>query len=122
MAHFAWIDSDNRVFNVTVGVDETVVQNGVGGSTEAWEEYYTNTLNQEGCYFKRTSYNAEVNGFRRQFAGIGYTYDAELDVFIEPSPFPSWTLDENKMWQPPVPKPDDALEWFWNERRQEWTH
>ena len=122
MAHFAWIDSNNRVFNVTVAPDETVVQNGVGGSTEAWEEYYTKTLNQEGCYFKRTSYNAEVNGFRRQFAGIGFTYDAELDVFIEPQPFPSWTLDENKMWQAPIPRPDDALEWFWNERRQKWEH
>lgn len=122
MAHFAWIDSNNKVFNVTVAPDEITIQNGVGGSTEAWEEYYTKTLNQEGCYFKRTSYNAAVNGFRRQFAGIGFTYDPDLDVFIEPQPFPSWTLDENKMWQAPIPRPDDALEWFWNERRQEWEH
>ena len=86
MAHYAWINADNIVINVTVGVDETITQQGVGGSTEAWEAFYTQAVNQEGVYIKRTSYNArgEEGDFRGTYAGIGYTYDTELDVFVAP--------------------------------------
>ena len=86
MAHYAWINADNIVINVTVGVDETITQQGVGGSTEAWETFYTQAVNQEGVYIKRTSYNArgEEGDFRGTYAGIGYTYDTELDVFVAP--------------------------------------
>lgn len=104
MAHYAWINADNVVVNVTVGVDETVTQQGVGGSTEAWEQFYTQTIDQKGIYIKRTSYNA-TNGYRKQYAGIGYTYDPDANEFVQPQPYPSWTLDGNNDWQPPTPEP-----------------
>ena len=118
MAHYAWINADNVVVNVTVGVDETVTQQGVGGSTEAWEQFYTQAINQEGMYIKRTSYNA-TNGYRKQFAGIGYPFDAEADVFIAPQPYASWTLDSNYDWQPPTPKPDG--QYYWDENLLMWV-
>ena len=116
MAHYAWINADNIVINVTVGVDETITQQGVGGSTEAWEQFYTQAVNQEGVYIKRTSYNGNM---RKQFAGIGYTYDADADVFIAPQPYGSWTLDTNHDWQPPTPKPEG--DYSWNEEELEWV-
>jgi len=123
VAHYAWIDSANGnvVVNITVGVDENVTQNGVGGSTEAWELFYTQAVNQSNVYLKRTSYNAATNGFRKQYAGIGWTYDADADVFIAPQPYPSWTLDDNHDWQPPVPYPDDGGEYVWDETLLEWV-
>jgi hypothetical protein len=115
MAHYAWINSNNTVINVTLGVDETVTQQGVGGSTEAWEQFYTTAINQDGVYVKRTSYN---NNIRKQFCGVGFTYDADADVFVAPKPFPSWTLDANHDWQPPTPKPEGNYAWF--EPNQVW--
>ena len=86
MAHYAFIGYDNKVVKVIVGVDETVTQNGVGGSTEAWEQFYQNQSWHSGLICKRTSYNArgEAGDYRGTYAGIGYTYDAELDVFVAP--------------------------------------
>ena len=88
MAHYAFIDSNNVVVKVITGVDETETQldNGieVGGSTEAWEAFYQAQPWHEGLICKRTSYNAAVNGYRKRYAGIGYTYDADLDEFISP--------------------------------------
>ena len=115
MAHYAWINSDNVVINVTTGVDETVIQQGVGGSTQAWEQFYTQAINQDGVYVKRTSYN---NNIRKQYASIGYTYDSVADVFVAPQPYPSWTLDTNHNWQPPTPKPEG--DYSWNETELEW--
>jgi hypothetical protein len=116
MAHYAWINSDNIVINVSVGVDESTVQQGIGGSSEAWEQFYTQAVNQEGVYIKRTSYNGNI---RKQYAGIGYTYDQVADVFVAPQPFPSWTLDTNFDWQPPVPYPSTG-NYRWDEEGQEW--
>jgi len=122
MAHYALIGYDNKVVKVIVGVDETVTQidNGVevGGSTEAWEQFYENQSWHSGLTCKRTSYNAETNGYRKQYAGIGYIYDADADVFVAPQPYPSWTLDENYDWQPPTSKPEGNYAWF--EPNQQW--
>lgn len=103
MAHYAFIDEQNIVTEVIVGRDETEGD---------WETYYGNIRNQR-CV--RTSYNGNI---RKQYAGIGYTYDETADVFIAPQPFQSWTLDENHDWQPPTPKPDG--EYVWHEETQEW--
>ena len=90
MAHYAFIDSNNIVVKVIVGVDETVTQddNGtpVGGSTEAWEQFYESQSWHSGLTCKRTSYNArgEAGDYRGTYAGIGYTYDAVNDVFVAP--------------------------------------
>ena len=116
MAHYAWINADNIVINVSVGVDETVTQQGVGGSTEAWEQFYTAAVNQEGVYLKRTSYNGNI---RKEFAAVGGKYIADADVFVAPQPYSSWTLDSNYDWQPPTPKPEG--DYYWNEAELEWV-
>ena len=122
MAHYALIDENNIVVQVITGVDEDIVQQDldgteVGGSSEAWEQFYETRPWFEGLTCKRTSYNHRI---RKQYAGIGYSYDAINDVFIAPQPYPSWSLDENHDWQPPIPYPNDGLIYFWNEDDQDW--
>ena len=116
MAHYAWIDSSNIVINVTTGVDETTVQDGIGGSTEAWETFYTNAVNQEGVYLKRTSYNNSIRGV---YAGIGYSYNEEEDIFVMPQPYPSWTRN-GSTWEPPVERPTGDTPYVWNESTLSW--
>jgi hypothetical protein len=122
MAHYAFLDSNNKVVKVIVGVDETITQfdNGVevGGSTEAWEQFYENQPWHSGLTCKRTSYN---NNIRKQYAGVDFTYDADADVFVAPQPFASWTLDENYDWQPPIPMPIDKQPWQWSEVLNKWV-
>lgn len=103
MAHYAFLDENNIVTEVIVGKNETEGD---------YEIYYGNIRNQK-CV--RTSYNGNI---RKQFAGIGYTYDPDADVFIAPQPFPSWTLDANYDWQPPTPKPDGLF--IWDEATLSW--
>ena len=107
MAHYAFIDANNVVTEVIVGVDETELIEGT--DPETW---YGNFRGQQ-CV--RTSYNGNI---RKQYAGIGYTYDDVRDEFVAPQPFESWTLDENNDWQPPTPKPDG--EYYWDEETQTW--
>jgi hypothetical protein len=119
MAHYAFLDNNNIVTEVITGVDENIIQTDldgtqVGGSSEAWEEFYGNF---RGQICKRTSYN---NNYRGKFASIGYTYDITNDVFIAPQPYQSWTLDENFNWQAPTPKPTDGKSYSWNELNQIW--
>lgn len=120
MAHYALLDSNNVVVKVITGVDETETQddNGtvVGGSGEAWEAFYAAQPWHEGLTCKRTSYN---NNIRKQYAGIGYSYDAAADVFVAPQPYPSWTLDSSHDWQAPVARPAEGM-WSWNEDTQAW--
>lgn len=123
MAHYALINEDNIVVQVISGVDENVVQTDldgsvVGGSSEAWEKFYESLPWFKNLYCRRTSYN---NNIRKQYAGIGFKYDADADVFISPQPYPSWSLDENFDWQPPNPKPK-GVGWRWNEESLEWIN
>ncbi len=108
MAHYAFLDENNVVTEVITGIDETQLIQGL--DTETW---YSNFRGQP-C--KRTSYN---NNIRKQYAGIGYTYDAVNDVFIAPQPYASWSLDNNFNWQPPTPRPEGDL-WFWDEQTLSW--
>jgi hypothetical protein len=71
-----------------------------------------------GGNWKQTSYNAN---FRKHYAGIGYKYDANLDAFIPPQPYPSWTLDSNANWQPPVAMPSDGKMYSWDENTTSWN-
>ena len=120
MAHYAFIGYGNKVVKVITGVDETVTQddNGtpVGGSSEAWESFYANQSWHQGLLCKRTSYN---NNIRKQYAGVGFTYNSVANVFVAPQPFTSWTLDSNHDWQPPTPKPDG--DYYWNEAELAWV-
>ena len=109
MAHYAFINSNNVVTQVIVGIDETELIEGL--SPEVW---YGN-LRGETC--KRTSYN---NKIRKQYAGIGYSYDADLDIFIAPQPYGSWILDSNHDWQPPTPMPVDGKKYAWFEPNKQW--
>jgi hypothetical protein len=111
MAHYAFLDSNNVVTEVIVGIDETELIEGI--DPETW---YGNFRNQQ-CV--RTSYN---NKIRKQYAGIGYTYDADLDIFIALQPYPSWVLDSNYDWQPPTPMPVvEGKKYAWNESQLEWV-
>lgn len=110
MAHYAFLDDNNVVTEVIPGVDETEV---IEGLTP--EEWYGNF---RGQVCKRTSYNGNI---RKQFAGIGYTYDAVADVFIAPKPFASWSLDENYDWQAPIDYPADGKQYLWDEANQVWV-
>ena len=109
MAHYAFLDNNNIVTEVIVGIDETETIEGL--DTEIW---YANFRGQT-C--KRTSYN---NKIRKQYAGIGYKYDANADVFISPRPFPSWVLDNNFDWQAPVIRPSNGM-WAWDEEIGNWV-
>jgi hypothetical protein len=107
MAHYAFIDANNVVTEVIVGIDESELIEGI--NPETW---YGNFRGQQ-CI--RTSYNGNI---RKQYAGIGFTYDRVRDEFVQPQPYASWTLDENNDWQPPTPKPDGN--YYWNESTQTW--
>ena len=106
MAHFAEIDNDGIVLRVLV----------VGNDEEArGAEFLANDLGLGGTWVQ-CSYNGTI---RKQYPGPGYLYDAIADVFIAPQPFPSWKLDKNHDWQPPVPKPAGVC--LWDEDAQKWT-
>jgi hypothetical protein len=109
MAHYAFLDSNNVVTEVIVGVDETKLIE--GQDPETWYGEFRN----QTC--KRTSYNANI---RKNYAGIGFTYDAELDAFIPPKPFDSWVLDEaTATWEAPVPMPEEG-NYKWDEETISW--
>ena len=109
MAHYAFI-TDGIVTEVITGKDETET---IEGLTP--EEWYGNF---RGQLCKRTSYN---NNIRFNFAGIGYTYNQDLDAFISPKPYPSWLLDEETcQWQAPTPRPIDEKMYEWDESILDW--
>lgn len=129
MAHYAFLDENNIVTEVIAGVDENDLPEGVTD----WEIFYGE---MRGQVCKRTSYNTKqgiyrepgVNdpaadqskAFRKNYAGIGYTYDEERDAFIPPKPYPSWLLDEDMCdWVPPVPMPEGF--YVWDEDTVSWV-
>jgi hypothetical protein len=110
MAHYAFLDDNNIVTEVITGIDETELIEGL--DTETW---YGN-FRQQVC--KRTSYNGNI---RKNYAGIGFTYDPERDAFIPPKPYPSWQLiEETCQWGAPVSYPTDGFTYYWNEAELAW--
>jgi hypothetical protein len=125
MAHYAELNEDNTVTKVRTGADEEFVD---------LEKIYTERF---GKVHKRTSYNTkggihynpetkepsidQSKAFRKNYAGVGYTYDKTRDAFIPPQPYPSWTLNEETcLWDSPVPYPTDGNPYIWNEETQTW--
>jgi hypothetical protein len=115
MSHFALLDQDNVVVMVLRGRQE---DDGLEDELSA----------RTGQTYKQTSYNT-IGGvhllggtpFRKNFAGIGYTYDPDRDAFIAPQPYPSWTLNEETcQWNPPIPQPIGTPTW-WHEDAQQWV-
>jgi len=115
MAHFAELDENNTVLRVIAGVDYPY-------DGEAIYQQET------GRVWKRTSYNTHAGQhclggtpFRKNYAGIGYTYDRIRDAFVPPQPYPSWTLNEDTcQWQAPVPMNDDGNMYEWDEDTRTW--
>jgi hypothetical protein len=126
MAYYAFLDNLNVVTEVITGIDEDT---GID-----WEQRYGEMRNQV-C--KRTSYNThggihydpqtgepsqdQSKAFRKNYAGIGFTYDDVIDGFIPPKPYPSWLLNTNScLWEAPIPYPTDGGIYEWDEETQSW--
>lgn len=115
MAHFAKIDN-NIVTQVIVMADADCA-GGQFPESEAAGVVFCNKL--LGGTWKQTSYNSN---FRKNYAGIGYSYDAQRDAFVPPKPFASWVLNEDTcLWSAPVAMPDDGKQYTWNEDAQNWA-
>ena len=111
MAHFAELDNESKVIRVIVVNNNDLIVDGI--ETESKGVEFCQSL--FGSTWVQTSYN---NNIRKQYAGIGYTYDAYADQFVAPQPFPSWSLDDNNDWQPPTPKPEG--DFYWDEESLSW--
>ncbi len=110
MAHYAFLDNNNIVTEVIVGIDESELIEGV------YPEIWYGNFRGQVC--KRTSYNGNI---RKNYAGIGYKYDETLDAFIPPKPYESWILnEETALWKAPVDYPEDGAVYSWDEESQEW--
>lgn len=115
MAHFAELEVNNLVYRVIfVKNDVLLDENGV--------EVEQNGVDFCRNLFKGTWVQTSYNGtFRKNFAGVGFTYDSDLDAFIPPKPFESWVLDEETcQWLAPIPMPEDEQAYSWNEETQQW--
>lgn len=116
MAHFAQLDENNIVTQVIV-VNNNELLDENGQESEAKGIAFCQSL--FGGNWKQTSYNAN---FRKNYAGIGFTYDLVRDAFISPKPFASWVLDEETCgWEAPVPRPVDDKFYTWDEENQQWV-
>jgi hypothetical protein len=111
MAHYAFLDENNIVTEVIVGIDETELIE--GKEPEVWYGEF------RGQRCVRTSYNGNI---RKNYAGIGYAYDDARDAFVAPKPYPSWILNEDTCrWEAPILYPDDGIIYQWNEEELDWT-
>jgi len=119
LAHYAFLDENYIVTEVIPGRDES-------DSNIDWEQHYGRI---RGQLCKRTSYNTlggvHTEGgtpFRKNYAGIGYTYDSIRDAFIPPKPFASWILNEDTcQWESPIPSPNDGNRYRWDESITAWV-
>jgi hypothetical protein len=113
MAHYAFLDENNIVTEVIVGIDETELIE--GKEPEVWYGEF------RGQRCVRTSYNGKI---RKNYAGIGFSYSDELNAFIPPQPFPSWILNEETCrWEPPIPYPtnSEGILYGWDEDKKQWV-
>jgi hypothetical protein len=129
MASFAKLNSANIVITVESVVNE-VLKDSNGIEQESIGIQFLRTLyNEPNAIWKQTSYNTiggvHNNGgtpFRKNHAGIGYTYDSNRDAFIAPKPYNSWILNEDTcLWDAPIPYPIDGQIYIWNEETKNWT-
>lgn len=116
MAHFAQLDENNVVTQVIVVHNNELMENGVEVETKGIA--FCQSL-FPGTAWRQTSYNGSI---RKNYAGIGFTYDAQRDAFIAPQPFPSWLLNEGTcQWEAPVPYPTDGKTYRWDEATLSWV-
>jgi hypothetical protein len=116
MAHFAKLDENNVVTEVIV-VSNSDTSDANGVEKESIGIAFCEHL--FGGNWLQTSYNGNI---RKNYAGIGYTYDAAIDAFVPPKPYPSWLLNTNTaQWEAPVPYPNDGKEYYWDEATLSWV-
>ena len=121
MAYFAKLNSDNIVEQVIVVSNDIAISEQTGID-------FINKLYNTNDNWKQTSYNTFGNvhllggtPFRKNYAGIGYTYDSQRDAFIAPKPYTSWVLNEQTcLWEAPVARPNDEGRYTWNEETKNW--
>jgi len=114
MAHFAQLNEQNIVMQVIVVANEELLENGI----ESEEKGIAFCQSLFGGTWKQTSYNGSI---RKNYAGIGDTYDNVRDAFISPQPYTSWTLvEETCLWQSPIPYPTDGRKYHWDEPTLTW--
>jgi hypothetical protein len=117
MAHFAQLDENNVVTQVIVVANEELLLDGVENETKGI--MFCKSLLGDDTRWVQTSYNATI---RKNYAGIGYTYDPVADHFFAPQPYPSWTLDADAKWQAPTPQPIEEGKFFtWDEPTLSWV-
>ena len=115
MAHFAQLNEENIVTQVIVVANQDTADKDGVENEAIGAEFCTNLL---GGRWKQTSYNGRI---RKNYAGIGYKYDADLDAFIPPQPFASWVLNnDTAQWEAPVVYPTDGNRYIWNEETLTW--
>jgi hypothetical protein len=115
VAHFAELDSNNQVLRVVV-VDNRDTSDASGAEREHIGQAHLEKI--LGGTWRQTSYNATM---RKNYAGVGYTYDAQRDAFVPPKPFASWILNETTcQWQAPIAQPQDGKMYTWNEQTTSW--
>jgi hypothetical protein len=117
MAHFARLDETNNVIHVHV-LSNAVITDDNGNEQEQVGVDFLTQHNGGVGWYKQTSYNGN---FRKNYAGVGYTYDKTRDAFIPPQPYPSWTLNEDTcLWDSPTPRPEDGKMYSWDEATLTW--
>jgi hypothetical protein len=117
MAYFAKLGTGNIVEQV-ISINNSVITDANGVEQEQLGNDFINKLYNTRDVWKQTSYN---NNIRKNYAGIGYSYDQTRDAFIPPKPFNSWILNEDTcLWEAPVAKPEDDNEYNWNEEKTSW--
>ena len=109
MAHYAFLDENNIVTEVIVGIDETELIDDL--DPETWY------ANFKGLTCKRTSYNSKIRG---TYASIGYSYNEDEDIFVTPQPFPSW-IRSGSFWNAPIALPDNEGNYYWDEELGNWV-
>lgn len=114
MAHYAQLDANNVVTQVVV-IDNRDTADASGVEKEHIGAAFCERL--FGGTWKQTSYNGNI---RKNYAGIGYTYRADIDAFVAPKPFPSWILNANAQWEAPVAMPTDGQMYSWDEATTSW--
>jgi hypothetical protein len=116
MAYFAQLDDDGTVLQV-IAVSNADAPDPAPTNSEPLGQAFIASLGLDGEW-RQTSYHGT---FRKAYAGPGWRYDAETDVFIAPQPFPSWTLDADHDWQPPTPMPEEGGPYTWDEDTLTWV-
>jgi len=129
MASFSKLNSNNIVITVESVVNEVLKDSNGVEQEQLGIDFLKTLYNEPNAIWKQTSYNTNGNihslggtPFRKNHAGIGYTYDEGRDAFIPPKPYNSWILNEQSCnWEAPISYPIDGQKYFWNEENQSWT-